>query len=74
LNPLIFVLDAAANILSSFAAISSIINSTWVREGAVVYGSLCTGQGAYGQSFTWSLLTYPQGVLRHTSDVGIALW
>jgi len=30
----------------------------WVREGAIVYGSLCTAQG----------------VLRHMSDVGIALW
>jgi hypothetical protein len=42
-----------------FAAIGSIINSAWVREGAVVYGPLCTAQGTYGKSFTWSLLTYP---------------
>ena len=74
LSPLMFVLDAVADILLSFAAISSIINSTWVREGAIVYGSLCTAQGTYGELFTLGWLTHPQGVLRHMSDVGIALW
>ena len=31
-----------------FAAISSIMSSVWVREGAVEYGSLCTAQGGHG--------------------------
>jgi hypothetical protein len=35
-----------------FAAISSIINSAWVREGAVEYGPLCTAQGRCGGLFT----------------------
>jgi len=35
-----------------FAAISSIMNSAWMREGAVVYGSMCTAQGGYCSLFT----------------------
>lgn len=35
-----------------FAAISSIMNSAWLREGAVVYGSLCTAQGGHCSLFT----------------------
>lgn len=58
-EPTIFVLDAATNVLSSFAAISSIINAAWVREGAVVYGSLCTAQGNYGNLFTRSFANVP---------------
>lgn len=50
-----FVSLLLSDILQS---IGSIINSAWVREGAVVYDSLCTAQG----------------VLGHMSDVGIALW
>ncbi|KAN0107003.1 hypothetical protein V8E52_010605 [Russula decolorans] len=50
-----FVSLLLSDILQS---ISSIINSVWVHEGAVVYGQLCTAQG----------------VLVQMSDVGIALW
>jgi len=39
-------------------AIGSIMNSTWVREEAVVYGSFCSAQG----------------VIKHIADVAIALW
>ena len=35
-----------------FAAISSIMNSVWVREGAVEYGSLCTAQGGHDELIT----------------------
>jgi hypothetical protein len=57
-----------------FAAISSIMNSAWVREGAVEYGSLCTAQGTHGKLFRQSSLIHALGVLTHMSDVGIALW
>ncbi|KAI0295876.1 hypothetical protein B0F90DRAFT_1637285, partial [Multifurca ochricompacta] len=39
-------------------AIGSIMNSAWVRDQAVVYGSLCTAQG----------------VIKNIADVSIALW
>ncbi|KAI0256435.1 hypothetical protein BJV78DRAFT_1278922 [Lactifluus subvellereus] len=39
-------------------AIGSIITSAWIRDEAVVYGSLCTAQG----------------VIKHMADVGIAIW
>lgn len=57
-----------------FAAISSIMNAAWVREGAVEYGSLCTAQGRHGDIFALSPPTRFLGVLRHMSDVGIAVW
>ncbi|KAH9963805.1 hypothetical protein BC827DRAFT_1266148 [Russula dissimulans] len=50
-----FVSLLLSDILQS---IGSIMNSAWVREKAVVYGSLCTAQG----------------IIKHTADVGIAVW
>lgn len=60
--------------LHRFVAISSIMNAAWVSEGAVVYGSLCTVQGRHGDIFALNSPTRSLGVLRHTSDVGIAIW
>jgi hypothetical protein len=37
--------------LDIFAAIGGIINATWIREHAVIYGSLCTAQGSCVQEY-----------------------